>query len=142
MRTREEFDQIFTTQITLPVQWGDMDAFGHVNNTLYFRYFESVRLAYFESLELMTHKHLAPILAETNCRFRRALYYPDNIVVGTNVTEVHEHGFMMEYGIYSQDQKTVASLGFGRIVLINKETGAKTAVDETIKQRIKELAEK
>ncbi len=142
MRTREEFDQTFTTQITLPVQWGDMDAFGHVNNTLYFRYFESVRLAYFESLELMTHQHLAPILAETNCRFRRALYYPDNIVVGTNVTEIHEHGFMMEYGIYSQDQRTVASLGFGRIVLINKETGAKAAVDETIKQRIKELAKK
>ena len=142
MRTREEFDQTFTTQITLPIQWGDMDAFGHVNNTLYFRYFESVRLAYFESLELMSHKHLAPILAETQCKFRRPLFYPDIITVGTSVTEVHEYGFMMQYGIFSEQQQTVASLGSGRIVLIDKTTGAKGLVDEVMKQRIKDLARK
>ena len=142
MRTLEEFNQTFAQQITLPVQWGDMDAFGHVNNTLYFRYFESVRLAYFESLELMSHKHLAPILAETQCKFRRPLFYPDTITVGTSVTEVHEYGFMMQYGIFSEQQQTVASLGSGRIVLIDKTTGAKGLVDEVMKQRIKDLARK
>ncbi|WP_154224194.1 acyl-CoA thioesterase [Marinicella rhabdoformis] len=142
MRTREEFDQAFPTQITLPVQWGDMDAFGHVNNVMYFRYFESVRLAYFESLELMSHKHLAPILAETQCKFRRPLFYPDQITVGTAVTEIHEYGFMMQYGIFSKQQQTAASLGSGRIVLIDKATGAKGVVDDVMKQRIEDLAKK
>ena len=36
----------------LPVQWGDMDAFAHVNNTVYLRWFETVRIAYFEELDV------------------------------------------------------------------------------------------
>lgn len=139
MRTREEFDQQYTTQITLPVQWGEMDAFGHVNNSQYFKYFESVRLAYFDALALMSHQHLAPILAETTCKFRRPLFYPDNLVVGTSVSETHEHGFLMQYGIFSEQQQTVASLGSGRIVLLDKQTGAKAAMDQTLRERIETL---
>lgn len=139
MRTRDEFDQQFTTQISLPVQWGEMDAFGHVNNTQYFKYFESVRLAYFEALALMSHQHLAPILAETTCKFRRPLFYPDNLVVGTAVSEIHEHGFLMLYGIFSEQQQTVASLGSGRIVLLEKETDSKAGMDEALRDRIEVL---
>jgi hypothetical protein len=42
----------FPVVISCPVQWGDQDAFGHVNNTAYFRWFESGRIAYFERLGL------------------------------------------------------------------------------------------
>lgn len=136
MRTRSEFDQTFTTQIHLPVQWGEMDAFGHVNNTQYFKYFESVRLAYFERLNLMGTEGVAPILAETQCRFRRPLYYPDQLVVGTAVTEIHEHGFLMQYGIFSEQQQTVASVGSGRIVLLDAKTGNKHPIDATLRSQI------
>ncbi len=139
MRTRSEFDRTFTTQIQLPVQWGEMDAFGHVNNTQYFKYFESVRLAYFNRLDLMGIEGVAPILAETQCRFRRPLFYPDQLVVGTAVTEVHEHGFLMQYGVFSEQQQTVVSVGSGRIVLLDAKTGAKHAVDQALKDQITSL---
>jgi len=66
--------------IEVPVAWGEMDAFGHVNNIVYFRYFESARLAYFYKLDLidmMTKTGIGPILASTSCRFKIPLTYPD-----------------------------------------------------------------
>src|SRR4051812_27249954 len=54
--------------VEIPVAWGDMDAFGHVNNTVYFRWFESARIAYFEKIglnERMKRDKKGPILART-----------------------------------------------------------------------------
>ena len=58
----------FPVVVAIPVAWGDMDAFQHVNNTVYFRYFESARIAYFERLEfmeLMQATGVGPILGKS-----------------------------------------------------------------------------
>ena len=72
----------FPLVIELPVVWGDMDAYGHVNNIIYFRYFESVRIAYFEQMEFGEYKEktgIGPILAQTSFRFKIPLTYPDYV---------------------------------------------------------------
>ena len=142
MRSREEFNQAFKVQVNLPVQWGEMDAFGHVNNAVYFKYFETARLAYFNAVGVMKdmqNKQIGPILAETSCQFKRALVFPDQIVVGANVVESHEHGFLMQYGIYSEQQQTVSSLGNGRIVMVDYQTGNKVKPSAELKQQIERL---
>lgn len=142
MKTETEFNQAFPVQVTLPVQWGDMDAFDHVNNAMYFRYFETARLAYFEHLELlktMQQDQIGPILAETACRFRRPLTYPDTIRVGASVIENHTFGFLMQYGIYSETQQLVCSVGSGRIVLLDYQSGQKVKPDEKMLKRIQTL---
>ena len=53
-----ELLQSFRAVIDIPVKWGDMDAFQHVNNTIYFRYFESVRIAYLEKINFMSPRRL------------------------------------------------------------------------------------
>ena len=62
--------------IKFPVQWGDMDAFQHVNNVSYFRYLENARLAYFENFDIIgfiAKNGVGPILAATSCRFKAPL---------------------------------------------------------------------
>ena len=74
--------------IETPVAWGQMDAFRHLNNTAYFRFFESARIAYFEKLDLlefMESTGVGPILASTNCRFKIPLTYPDTVSIGSRV---------------------------------------------------------
>jgi acyl-CoA thioester hydrolase len=135
MKTREDFDQAFPVQVTLPVQWGDMDAFGHVNNTQYFKYFETARLAYFNAVGVMKDmqdKQLGPILAETSCRFKRPLVFPDEVLAGAAVTENHDYGFLMRYGIFSLNQQAVTSLGSGRIVMVDYNSGAKVRPDQAL----------
>ena len=66
----------YPVRIAVPVAWGEMDAMGHVNNVVYLRYFESVRMVYLERIGLMAHMQehgVGPILAETRCRFRLPL---------------------------------------------------------------------
>ncbi|MHA2239162.1 MAG: acyl-CoA thioesterase, partial [Candidatus Hodarchaeales archaeon] len=49
MRTLKEFP----VTVQIPVAWGDMDSFGHVNNTKFFKYFETARIKYFEEIGLV-----------------------------------------------------------------------------------------
>src|SRR5438094_103286 len=105
--------------IDLPVAWGDMDAYRHVNNVVYFRYFENARLEYFRRLgwfKLETETGVGPILAATQARFRRALTYPDTVSVGARVTAVEDDRFTMEHVLVSHRLAAVAADGQSVIV--------------------------
>ena len=90
--------QEFPVVITVPVQWGDQDSFGHVNNTIPFRWFESARIAYLEQSDLghlMDANGLGPILAAIGCNYRRQLHYPDTVHVGARVASIGRTSMVM-----------------------------------------------
>jgi acyl-CoA thioester hydrolase len=69
--------------VRIPIRWGDMDAMGHVNNIVYFRYMEQARISWFESLagaQEAWHSQ-AIVIANASCNFRRALTYPGTVEV-------------------------------------------------------------
>jgi len=128
--------------IETPVAWGQMDAFHHLNNTAYFRFFESARIAYFERLDLLTFMDatgVGPILASTNCRFKIPLTYPDTVSIGSRVSEMQNDRFTMEYYVVSHKHQRVAAEGTGLIVCFNYTENKKTPVPEEIKRRIEAL---
>ena len=102
----------FPIVLTLPVQWGEMDAYGHVNNAVLFRYFESARIAYLERcgfIESMERDRIGAILHSTACRFRSPLYYPDTVEVGARATDVASDRFTMEYRVVSLTKQAVVA---------------------------------
>ncbi len=105
--------------ITLPVLWGHMDAFQHVNNVIYFRYLESARIEYFEKAgltKIMVDTGVGPILAEAKCKYIRPLRYPDTIEVGCRTVIIRSSEMEQEYVIYSQKQKEIVTTGWALIV--------------------------
>lgn len=132
----------YPVRIEIPVAWGEMDAFSHVNNIVYFRYFESVRIAYFDKLrylDLMHESGLGPILASTQCTFKFPLSYPDNVSAGAKVTDIESDRFVMEYRLVSQRHQKIAAEGQGRVVSFNYRDNRKAPLPEEIKRRIREL---
>ena len=132
----------FAGVIELPVAWGEMDAFGHVNNIYYFRYFESGRLDYFARigyLDHVTHTGLGPILASTQCTFRKPLTYPDTISVGTRVSRMETDRFVMEYLLVSHRLNNVAAEGEGLIVSYDYRQRQKAPIPEAIRAAIEAL---
>ena len=125
------------------VKWGEMDAFRHVNNTVYFRYFEDARIAHFEQLgvmRVMEADNQGPILASTRARFRAPLTWPDEVLIGSRIRELGDDRFTMEYAIHSVAMERVACEGEGQIVYFDYGAGAKCAVPDSIRRRIeKEL---
>ena len=125
--------------IEIPVQWGEMDAFQHVNNVVYFRYFENARIAYFEKLdviEFMKSMWIGPILAATSCRFKAPLTYPDKVLVAAKVTAIEEDRFMMDYRVVSTKHQKLAAEGDGVIVTFNYRENKKVIVPEELRLMI------
>ena len=133
-----DFPVVFET----PVAWGEMDSMGHVNNIVYFRYFESARLAYFERvgfLDEMKRSGVGPILATTQCRFRKPLTYPDRIRVGATVKNLREDHFTMLYCIESVALGAIAADGEGLIVAFDYNENRRTALPDSVRRAILEL---
>jgi acyl-CoA thioester hydrolase len=125
-----------------PVGWGEMDAFGHLNNIVYFRYFETARIAYFERLDVpafLQRDPVGPILAETTCRFRAALSYPDRVSIGARVASVGEDRFVMRYAVFSHRLGRLAAEGEGTLVCFDYRQNRKAAVPEKLRAHIAAL---
>ncbi len=138
----EELLAGYPVVIQLPVAWGDMDAMQHVNNTVYFRYFESGRIAYFERLELMAQMKetgVGPILGSASCRFKFPLTYPDTISVGVRVTEMGQDRFTMAFRVVSHRHQRVAAEGDGLIVVYDYRAGRKAPIPQEVRARIQAL---
>src|SRR5436190_21088461 len=120
----------FPVVVEQAVVWGEMDSYRHVNNTVYFRYFENARLEYFRRLDwpaLERETGVGPILAATQARFRRALAYPDTIWIGAKIVNVLEDRFTILHRIVSKRLNAVAAEGEGTIVCYRYERGEKAA---------------
>ena len=132
----------FNVTLGIDVAWGDMDAFAHVNNTVYFRWFESARIAYFQAVGFSDRREtsdIGPILASTHCRFRIPVTFPDRVEVGARVTDVGTDRFTMEYRAVSERHGAVAAEGGGLVVAYDYASGSKALVPENVRMRIREL---
>jgi acyl-CoA thioester hydrolase len=132
----------FPIILELPVQWGEMDAYGHVNNTVFFRYFESARMMLLERVGLVeshASDQIGAILHSTNCRFRLPLHYPDTVQVGTRASDIKDDRFTMEYVIVSLGQNQVAAEGSAIVVSFNYSAGKKAPLPVNIVSSIRNL---
>ena len=131
----------FPVVIELDVRWGDQDALGHVNNTVFFQYMESARMAFFEAVTFTGGQGggVGPILHSATCRFRRPLTYPDKLKVGARVSTMDGDRFRMEYVVVSGTQQAVAAEGTGLVVAFDYSTGTKTQVPDAVKEKIRAL---
>lgn len=120
------------------VAWGDMDAFGHVNNVLYYRYFESARIEYLTKVDAFSHG-LVSVISSNSCRYYRPVYYPDTLKIGARVVEVRNSGFRMVYVIHSNQQAQLVATGEAIVVMVDAKNFEKVAMPLELKQRIATL---
>jgi acyl-CoA thioester hydrolase len=78
----------------IPIRWGDMDAMGHVNNTVYFRYLESVRIDWARSIGCEPDPQgQGIVIVNAFCTFHKQLEYPGDILVKMYVSDVGRSSF-------------------------------------------------
>lgn len=124
------------------VRWGDMDAFGHVNNTTYFTYCESARMRYFRAAglgELRAAPPVGPAAVNANCNFLRQLHAPDELDVGVRVREIGRSSFTFEYGIFRRGEDQLVAYGSSVVVWVDYAAGRSVALPESLRRRISEI---
>lgn len=117
------------------VAWGDMDAFGHVNNVMYYRYFESARIEYLEQFNIFNYDVIT-VISKSDCHYLSPVFYPDQLVVATRVEEIRNSAMRMRYTLFSQSQNKVVADGEAVIVVLDARTNGKAAIPDAFKQKV------
>jgi acyl-CoA thioester hydrolase len=98
----------FTHQTLIPIRWGDMDAMGHVNNTVYFRYLEIVRLQWlYEVGGPPDPSGLGPVIVNAFCTFIRQLEFPGEVLARHYVANPGRSSFDTYITLERSDQPGV-----------------------------------
>jgi acyl-CoA thioester hydrolase len=136
--------QALPIAMQVPIAWGHMDAFGHVNNTVYFRFFEDARIRLFEEVGI-DHQNPAggsgagPILAATQCQFRMPMAYPDTARVATGIMHIGRSSFTMRYEVHSARAGQLAAEGDGVVVWYDYHARKSQTLPDPLRQRLEAL---
>jgi acyl-CoA thioester hydrolase len=133
----------FKVVTTINVQWGEMDAYRHVNNVSYVRWGETARIEYFIKIGLINSNPeksgYAPILGFQSVKYIAPLEYPDTIQIGTRVEEILEDRIVFGSYYFSEKKNRLASIMIHEIKIIDLVKGSKLLVPNDLKEKIKAL---
>lgn len=94
MRFHVPAEKKLTHEMVIPVRWGDMDAMGHVNNTIYFRYLEIARLEWLYRIGGKPDPEgTGPVIVNAFCNFLRQIEFPGEILARHYVTNPGRSSF-------------------------------------------------
>ena len=128
--------------VETPVAWGEMDAFLHVNNAVYFTYIENARMEFCRRvgiLETLQETGVGPILHSTRIRFRLPLEWPDTVAIAMRVTDIQEDRFTTETVIWSRRHDRLAAEAESLLVMFDYRAQKKAPVSDELRARIAAL---
>lgn len=131
----------FPVHIDVPVAWGEQDLFGHVNNVVYFRYFESVRMYFLERIGVLrshAERGIGVILASTTCDFERPVTWPARLTVATGCAGIGNTSFTMAYRI-TDEHGVVVATGTSVQVMYDYRNASKVPVPGNVREAIAAL---
>jgi len=127
---------VYPVVVRITVLWSDLDAYGHVNNAVFFRYFEQARMEYLARsgfTESYQRDRVGAILHSATCRFRKPVFHPDTVAVAARVTATGEDRFTLEYVARSEAQNTVVAEGTSIVVSYDYRAGVKTPIPPRVR---------
>lgn len=129
---------IFTT--ILPIRWGDMDAMGHVNNTVYFRYMEQARIEWFEQLGYNTGQNAreGPVIVNAACTFLAPLVYPGNVELRMFIGHPGRSSLPTHYELRLQGEEKLYATGDAKMVWINPASGRPIPLPDNMRKLAEE----
>lgn len=127
--------KLLVHQIELPILWGDMDALGHINNTVYFRYMEQARVSWIQSLTGgVGGEGEGPVIANAFFNFYRPVVFPGQVVVKLHVTHPGRSSIDTYVTIERSDEPGVVhAAGGATLVWVNQATGRSTPLPDALR---------
>ncbi|SBT07330.1 Thioesterase superfamily protein [Candidatus Accumulibacter aalborgensis] len=118
----------------IPIRWGDMDAYGHVNNTIYFRYMEQCRVEYLEALGFKVMPHgTAPVIINAACTFLVPLNYPGVVEVRMFCGHPGRSSVQTHFELRLHDDDTLYATGDAKIVWMDVDSGKSVPIPDTLR---------
>lgn len=124
--------QDYPYHMKIATRWGDNDMLGHLNNVVYYRFFEAIVVKFMTEefgLEWNDGRQNAQAV-ESLCRFHKALSFPDEITAGLRVGRIGTTSITFELALFAPSEEQAAATGHVVEVLVDVTTGKSTPIDE------------
>lgn len=127
---------LLTTRI--PVRWGDMDYYGHVNNTVYFRYFEQARVEWLEGegYTVSPEAEAGAVIINASCTFLVPVNYPATVVVRLYAGEPGRSSVMTWYELYVEGEDRLYAEGAAKVVWMDPRTGRSVPIPDALRAKV------
>jgi acyl-CoA thioester hydrolase len=139
MATVEATQGVLVFQMVIPIRWGDMDAMGHVNNTIYFRYMEQARISWFDAMGFNPDPNgEGPVIINAHCSFIKQFEYPGDVLVKHYLGEIGRSSFETRAVMTRTDDSAVVyAEGGAKCVWVNFPLQKSAPLSDEIKQLIR-----
>ncbi|MEE3116980.1 MAG: acyl-CoA thioesterase [Pseudomonadota bacterium] len=120
--------------ITTPLRWGDMDAYGHANNTVYFRFFEEARIVWLASLGLGgPDEPTGPVIIKTSATFLKELTHPATVVVETYADKAGNTSLDTYHLLKDAETEEVYAEGYAKVVWFDRQSRTSTRLPDALR---------
>lgn len=129
----EHFRKLVLASI-IPIRWGDMDALGHVNNTIYFRYMEQTRVEWLEQMgfAIDVRREEAVVVVNASCTFLVPITYPGSVECRMSVGKPGRSSLETHYELRKVGEDVLYAEGAAKMVWMNTATGKSTPLPQRI----------
>ena len=127
--------------LTVPTRWMDNDVYGHVNNVVYYSYFDTVVNEYLISTGVLDIERspVIGLVVETQCRFFKPLTFPDTVHAGLRVARLGRSSVCYEIGLFRNEDNTAAAQGHFVHVYVERESRKATALPPEMRAALEKI---
>lgn len=127
--------------IDITTRWIDNDAYGHINNVVYYEYFDTVTNAYLISHGVLdiTRGTVIGLMVETHCSYFRSIAFPDHVRAGLRVAKLGTSSVRYEIGIFRNNEDTASAQGYVVHVYVDRATNKPVPLPEALKRALTPL---
>jgi acyl-CoA thioester hydrolase len=119
---------------TIPIRWGDMDAYGHVNNTVYFRFMEQGRVEWIESMRVPVRiGGDGPVIINASCTFLIPMSYPGTVEARTYASHPGRSSFLTHVEMRMVGDERIYAEGAAKVVWMNTQTGKSVPLPDHVR---------
>ncbi len=128
--------------LSIPTRWNDNDIYGHVNNAVYYAFFDTAvnRFLIDNGLLDLEKSKTIGLVVETGCAYFAPISFPDNITAGLRIAKLGKSSVRYEIGLFRNDDTAAAAQGHFIHVYVDKETRRPVAIDGKMRDVLKTLS--
>ena len=138
---QEERREYYKHHLHIPTRWQDNDAYRHINNVVYYEFFDTVINGYLiqEGGLDYTNGETVGFAVETHCQFLKPIRFPEVIEAGLRITKLGNSSVRYELGIFKNEEEDPAALGYFVHVFVNRETNQPTRIEGKLREAMQAL---
>ncbi|ROZ68771.1 acyl-CoA thioesterase [Ramlibacter sp. WS9] len=125
----------------MPTRWADNDSYGHVNNVVYYSFFDTaVNRHLIESgvLDIAASPVIALVI-ETRCTYFSSVGFPDDLDLGLKVVKLGNSSVQYEIGLFKSTAETASAVGYFTHVYVDRQTNRPVAIPDSVRSVLSEL---